>query len=275
MASNKYLCNDYKFHDTTPEGVSQILCKRTLAGATPYFVVADFTFNGATNDFLDYDPYTSWEIYVPFCGWIKVNASQVLGNRIFVYYTLDTKTGMGTAYIFDRTHNQLIWSSNCQLGIKLDLTTTNTTEITRQKEANELNMILGLMASALSIGVGVVTENPVAVAGGILSAGKTIASNVNSNKMLFERAQTSFGTSEGQFHSPFDVVIRRNYHDKINIDETVYKGLEGLPYNKYDSLSSLTGYVEIADIHFDAKGYNIYNDEITEIVSLLKNGVIM
>ena len=277
LAEDKYLCDDGKFHalGSIPSGVNMVGCSGTTADASPYFIVADFTFNGSYNNFLDYDPYTTWEIYIAFAGWIKVNASQVLNKRIIIYYTLDYKTGMGTAYIYNVTDNKLIWSSNCQFGVKMDLTTTNSTEITRQKQANELNMILGLMASALSIGVGVATENPVAVAGGILSAGKTIASNVNNNNMLFERAQTSFGTSEGVFHSPFSIVIRRTYHKKVNINSATYKHIQGLPYNQYTTtLSSLSGYVEIGEIHFDPKNYVIYQDEINEIVELLQKGVI-
>ena len=277
LAEDMYLCDDGKFHTfgSVPSQVNIIGCSGTTADASPYFIVSDFTLSGIFNNFLDYDPYTTWEIYVPFACWVKLNASQVLNKRLIVYYTLDYRSGMGTAYIYNVTDSKLIWSSNCQFGIKMDLTTTNSTEITRQKQANELNMILGLMASALSIGVGVATENPVAVAGGILSAGKTIASNVNSNNMLFERAQTSFGTSEGVFHSPFNVVIRRTYHKKVSINLGTYKHIQGLPYNQYvENMTLLTGYVEVGEIHFDPKNYVIYQDEINEIVELLQKGVI-
>jgi len=279
QAKDKYLCDDGRFHATGsfPSGVSIVSCKGTTADACPYFIVADFTLGStnAFNSYLDYEPYSIWEVYVPFVGWVKLNAQQCLNDRILVYYTLDYKSGMGTAYIYNYTKSKLLWSSNCQFGIKLDLTSTNAIEITRQKQANELNMILGLVASAVSVGVGIATENPVAVVGGVLSASKTIASTVNSNNMLFERAQTSFGTSEGVFHSPFSVEVRRTYHAPIiTIDDSVYLGLQGKPYNKYMALTTLAGYAEIGDIHFDAKGNNIYNAEIDEIVGLLKGGVI-
>ena len=279
QAKDKFLCDDGLFHATGhfPPDVNIVSCKGTTADACPYFIVADFTLSStnAFNSYLDYEPYSVWEIYVPFVGWIKLNAQQCLNDRILVYYTLDYKSGMGTAYIYNYTKSKLLWSSNCQFGIKLDLTSTNAIEITRQKQANELNMILGLVASAVSVGVGIATENPVAVVGGVLSASKTIASAVNSNNMLFERAQTSFGTSEGIFHSPFSVEVRRTYHAPIiTIDDSVYLSLQGKPYNKYMSLTTLVGYAEIGDIHFDPKGENIYNVEIDEIVALLKNGVI-
>ena len=33
--------------------------------------------------------------------------------------------------------------------------------------------------------------------------------------------------------------------------------------------------MEVGEIHFDAKGYDVYSTEIDEIVALLKNGVIL
>ena len=279
IANDKYLCDDYKFHkyEDIPVGVSVVSTKGTTADASPYFIIADFTLTASTlfENCFDYEPYTTWEIYVPFVGWVKVNAEQCLGKRLLIYYTLDYKTGMGTAYIYNRTSNVLIWSSSCQLGIKLDLTTTNAAEIARQKQANELNMILGLVASAVSIGVGVASENPVAVVGGVLSASKTIASNVNANNMLFERAQTSFGTSEGVFHTPNNVMVRRTYHASYMNSLTTYKHMQGLPYKNYvTDMSALSGYVEVGEIHFDPKNNIIYQDEITEIIDLLQKGVI-
>ena len=280
MANDKYLYNDGKFYrfGEAPAGVNMVAGYLSQLGAMPYFILADFSIESSSN-YLDYEPYTYMEIYIAFVGWTKVNLNQVRGKRILIYYTLDYKTGMGTAYLYNLTDSKLIYSTNCQLGIKLDITTSNATEIAKQKQANELNMILGLMTSALSIGVGVASENPVAIAGGVLSAGKTLASYVNNNNMLFERAQTSFGTSEGIFHSPVGYpIIRETKHKEIlsnYTEETIFANLNGFPANTYSSLSALSGYTEIGEIQFNPSNYAISQDEINEIVALLKNGVIL
>lgn len=286
QASNKVLCDDGKFHPigSIPSGYSAVYGAQSYLAGCPYFIVADFTIpahrsSGETDEYIEHEPYTTLEMYLAFVGWVKLNSTQVLGKRIITYYTLDYKTGMGTAFIYNVTDNQLIYSSNCQFGIKLDLTTTNTTEITRQKQANELNMILGLMTSALSIGVGVATENPVAVAGGILGAGKTVASFVNSNNMIFERAQTAFGTSEGVLHALVGTpILRYTYHKKITINETAYAHIQGYPMREYIAPLMILDsgfYCEVGEIHFEPRDSNIFQDEIDEIVSLLKAGVIL
>ena len=248
-------------------------------GGSPYLIVADFYFGNSggitfNNNFLDYEPYTVWEIYVPFVGWQTVSLKDVKNSRIIVYYCVDLHTGNGTAYIYNITKTKLIWSGSCQIGVVLATTNTNNLEINKQQQANQLNMIMSMLGSALAIGVGAISHNPVAIAGGVMSGTKAVAHTVNANMLLFEKATTSFGSGDANLHAPFSVVIRKNYHEKITQTTGVYEHIQGKPYNKYQALTSLTGYTEIGEIHFDAKGENIYSTEIDEIVALLKGGVV-
>lgn len=246
-------------------------------GVCPYIIIKDFTYVVASPKFYDREPYANYEIYVPFVGWVKVDANKLINKRILIYYTMDLKTGISTAYIYSYTDKFVIWSGTCQIGIKIDMTTTNQLENTRQKQANDLNMILGLISSAVSIGIGATSNNPVAITGGVLSASKTIASNVNSNNQIFERATMSFGSANGGLYSNASVKVRITRHFAVaSVVSSVYKHIQGLPYNAYVSnMSSLTGYVEVGEIHFDPMNENIYQDEITEIVDLLQKGVVL
>ena len=276
---DKIMCGSgfYKIEDI-PSGDHEIAVKRVTVGATPYFIIKDFTITNLDASFDDYEPYTNYELYIPFVGWVQVQYNQIVNNRILIYYTIDNTTGNGTAYIYDFTNQRLIWSSNCQVGIKMNLVTSNALEIEKQKESAQLNLIMGMISSAVSIGIGAVSENPIAIAGGVMAGSKAVASFVNSNRMLFKRGQTTFGTGQGSFHAPNGVILRITYNYLLPIDLDTYKHLNGLPYNNYvTSLNTLTtgSYIEVGDIHFDAKGYNIYSSEIDEIVALLKNGVII
>ena len=188
---------------------------------------------------------------------------------------MDLKSGISTAYIYNYTKQFVIWSGTCQLGVKIDMTTSNLIENTKQKQANDLNMILGMLSSAVSFGVGVASENPVAIMGGVLSAGKTIAGYVNANNQIFERSQMSFGSANGSLYTNLEFKCIKVTHELLTINVDTYKHIQGLPYNNYVSdMSTLSGYVEVGEIHFDPKNANIYQDEITEIVDLLQNGVI-
>lgn len=240
-----------------------------------YLCIFDGKFQITSNDWHNHEPYTNYELHIPFVGYVNINSYDFLYQRILIYYTFDVRNGTSTAYVYNKDKHKILWSGTCQIGFKLDFTTTNNLENMKQKQSADLNMILGLIASAVSIGIGVATENPVAIAGGTLSAGKTIASNVNAKRMLFSKGQTIYGSGDGALYDNLSVYLKISSNKKLTIDNTVYKHLQGLPYNNYGSLSSLTGYVEVGEIHFDAKGYDIYSTEIDEIVALLKNGVIL
>lgn len=282
VPTSKALCDDNKFHELSslPSGVvpwSDI--RRSKYGTSPYLVLADFTFPSDNDIWKDREPYTIYEIYVAFVGWVKIDIEQVKGKRILIYYTLDFQTGNATAYIYNKTDGKIIYSCGCQLGVKIDIFTSNGLELARERQANELNTLIGLLASAVSIGAGVVTENPVAIAGGVLSAGKTIASAVNKDRMLFERAQVTYGSTDAGLHSNLLTMLRKTTYQTTISDadeEAIYLHMQGKPTNKYIPLTDITtGYFEVGEIHFNPMGEDIYNTEINEIVALLHDGVIL
>lgn len=281
LRNGKSLRTDFRFEDASDTTHAHVFSHESRYRACPYFVTADFTIEDeyASGNYLDYEPNSNYEIYIAFVGWVNINANQIIGKRLMIYYTLDFTTGSGTAYLYNVTDDLLVWSSNCQIGVKLDFETSNALEISKQKSANELNTILNSIGGIVSMIGGGVSGNALGVVGGAVALSKTVASSINLNNSLFQSAQISFGTSEGVIHTSFvnnGVIVRKSYHRPISINENTFKKLEGYPYNVYESsLSSLTGYVEVGDIHFNANGYNIYQTEIDEIVALLKNGVIL
>lgn len=51
------------------------------------------------NSFLDYAPYTEYELYIPFCGTVKLNAGDILGHTLNCSLHIDLSTGTCVAYI--------------------------------------------------------------------------------------------------------------------------------------------------------------------------------
>ena len=271
---------DYPYSEFAP------LFRQTTKGGSPYIVVADFRFGNyvggvpVNNNFLDRSSNTQWEIYIPFVGWVQIDINTVYGKEVLVYYTVDFDTGISTAYIYSKTDQKVIWSGNCQIGIRLPLVTTNADELARQKQATALNLLMGTLTSAFSIGVGAYSGNALAVVGGAMGLGKTLVSGVNNLNMMIERAQINYGSGDNALYSPMEVIVRKVTHTALlttQAENDNYYHINGYPYRKYVSISSLSNdkYMEVGEIHFDAKGYDIYSTEIDEIVALLKNGVIL
>ena len=199
-----------------------------------------------------------------------------------VYYTFDFETGVSTAYIYNRTDNIIIWSGSCQIGIKLPLALTNALENTKAKQNNALNLIMGLMSSAVGITGSAYEGKTGGIASGIGNIGKSIVSAVNTNNMIIDRAQINFGASDNAFYAPNQVIVRQTKHEPIlgSDDEATFLKLNGKPYKNYVAISSLENalndyYFEVGEMQFDPKGNNIYSVEIDEIVALLKTGVII
>ena len=74
-------------------------------GYLTYNVTNDIVFQGVNiyprfeNSFLDYAPYTEYELYIPFCGTVKLNAGDILGHTLNCRLHVDLTTGACTAFI--------------------------------------------------------------------------------------------------------------------------------------------------------------------------------
>lgn len=236
-----------------------------------YYVIADFTISG--DSFLDIEPYTMYELFLPYYGWVTLSANQILNHRLIVYYTIKVEDGSANVYVYDTTDNKTIFTSTCQLGIRIGLSTTNNEEISASKKANNLNLTLGLVSSVASIGIGAYTGNATAVVGGVLSGAKSITSFINNNSMMFDRAQSTFGDSVSGMYSSQDVVVRKTIMKPKNYDEN-YAKLMGKPLNEYCKLNTLKGFTTVGNLHIE----NIASASRTEhdqLKALLEEGIIL
>lgn len=51
------------------------------------------------NCYLDYEPYTNYEVYIPFCGTVPLKAADIIGHTLNVKLIVDLYTGSCTGYI--------------------------------------------------------------------------------------------------------------------------------------------------------------------------------
>lgn len=103
------------------------------------------------NSFLDYEPYTTYELYVPFCGTTKIRAADILGHTLNVTMLIDLITGSCTAYI--KADQLVIETLQGSCGVQQQISGTDTATM----NANIYNGILaqkqaktGMIAQAAS-----------------------------------------------------------------------------------------------------------------------------
>lgn len=79
------------------------------------------------NCFLDYEPYTKYEVYVPFCDTVELSAADILGHTLNVRLVVDLFTGVCTGYIL--ADSLCIETTTGNVGVNLPLTGLDTATI--------------------------------------------------------------------------------------------------------------------------------------------------
>lgn len=130
------------------------------------------------NSFMDYAPYTSISLYVPFCGSIDLDPAIWMNHTLTVRLFIDYLTGSCTAVLL--RDNLAVDSISGTCGITIPITALATgsyqnaiksAEIAiKQAEIQRKSAWLSAAGSAGAIIGGAATGNPVAVLGGIAGA---------------------------------------------------------------------------------------------------------
>ena len=238
-----------------------------------YYQIGSITITKYFNNYLDFAPYTKLTLYIPFFEKIDIDPSLVYdksttSGTIDVYLSLDVISGKMTVYLYRYSTNVLIASKSAQIGVVVPLGKTNEQEQMR----NNILQGISLVGSVGAIALGGYSGNVPALAGGLALATKTTATLLQNNVDKLVGYSGMQGSRDGLSVHKICHLIKERPIVVANPDVDV----RGKPCMRDMNLSSFTsGYLRVQEIHFDAKGEDIYSDEITEIVQLLKNGVIM
>lgn len=252
-------------------------------------IIKDFILddNITPTDFIDLNPYSKYELYIPFYGYYELNYNALRNHRLIVYYLTNFKTGSSTVYLCDytdTTKRNIIFSAPVQLGIKLGTTIENTRQVNEQKTQNNFNTSMSLISTVLggiTAGVGALTGNPLLIAGGVagttLGITKTLGQHEINEQRNYLQGNVQFGSDSTSILSPFDVYLRiTTYTVQYPLDSN-YLLENGGVCNKYVStLINTFGYTEFADIEIVVTPNTEYSpttEEINEFVDLFKKGV--
>lgn len=64
-------------------------------------------YNEEYGSYIDYEPYVSFQLYLPRIGVVPISAKDVVNNAIHILYQIDVVTGFGTCYVIvTRTRDQ-------------------------------------------------------------------------------------------------------------------------------------------------------------------------
>lgn len=252
------------------------------------FSYSPLTINREFGDFRDYAPYTTIDIYVPFCGSVSLDPADVYGYDLTVTIIPDLMTGSCTGciyrgeYLLQTIDGKIGMPITLSLGQVGDYQNAVTQAQFNLKNANRqmFNSWLGAVASvgAIATGAGAV----VGIAGLTGSAMGMIQAQDNIKKAEYDLAHIArnFNTvgSVSDVNTVMvlpeyvHVIIKRPYNLQ-GADISQYAHTVGHACNKQGYVSDFSGYTLASDI--DLSGISATAEELEQIHKYFATGVYL
>lgn len=205
----------------------------------------------------DYSPFVALHLYLPFIGIVELDIDEFMGGNIKVTYHVDVYTGTCLAEVkAKRNHDMddytIVYTFSGNASQQLPLTSA--------EFGGALSALVGVVGGGLAIASG----------GGLgLLAGASGIAHAVTHEMVHLAHSGSLSANAGIMgaRTPYLIITRRRGYDANG-----YNQIYGYPSNKTVYLNNCSGFVRVKDIQLKTGATDL---ESNEIVSLLKNGVII
>ena len=224
--------------------------------------------------YLDYEPYTKAEIYLPYIGTHPISIDDIMGKTVAIKYHVDLVSGSCTAYV--KCGNSVLYSFIGQCSSSIPINGNDWT-----------NVINGVLSIATAIGSMVATGGSSAPmsanatpqqiehaekmhrAAMIRQGGAVASTAVNVLKPSIGKSGSMSGTGGLMaIQKPYLILTRPK--QAVPGSQNHYMGY---PSFITSILSSVSGYTEVEEVHLD--NIPATDIEISEIEDLLKGGVYL
>ena len=216
--------------------------------------------------FLDYEPYSTCQIYLPFIGIRRLNMDEVVGKTVGVTYQFDNTSGACVAYVTVGDSVKYSFAGSCAVGIPL------TQENWGQFYMAAATSAAGALAGGIGGAVGAAAQGAGklgalgAAAKGAVEGGGGLSSLTA--KPTVSRSGSICGAASALgYPAPYLII---EYPDKAKVANPA--PVTGLTCGRTLSLGSLSGYNVIEHVHLH--GIAATGPELEEIERLLYEGVV-
>lgn len=235
--------------------VGNIVTDVSMKVATSQFVevrCGSLNVNEFWSGYLDYEPYTKAEIYLPFCGVHQISVDDIMNKTIEVRYHIDILSGACCAFV--KCGESVLYQFIGQCSSSIPISGNDFT-----------NVINGVLSATTAIGSLVATGG----ASAPLAVPALSATALNALKPNIEKSGAMGGTGGMlAIQKPYLVLTRPKQAHPENQNHYT-----GYPSFITENLGDLSGYTEIEKIHLE--GVPGTDAELSEIETLLKGGVIL
>ena len=254
-----------------------------LPGYTTSFDLGTIDVIEYYGSFLDYPPYTSIYIYLPYIGYKQLDVSKIMRKRINVTYHIDLAIGTCTAIISYIAENSRVPFAmfTGQMGIPIQVSGLNTgAAMTASVQAAfQTAAIVGAAIPAVAMGGGAIGAAAAMLGGANVSTGAQAANVIGNIENAGAKHQTegtikadavSIGTAGGQSwltcpQGAFLIISRA-----ITATPNNFAELNGWATRYTGTVSEFTGFLSCSQVENTIAATDT---EIAAINSALQNGI--
>lgn len=215
------------------------------------------TFFPNFGNFLDYEPFTTASLYIPYVGIVPISTADFMGQTISCKMVVDITTGSCTAIVF--ANNIPIIYKNGNIGVEIPITGTNSAEYASR-------IMGGLTSGASDIALGAASKNVGQIVSGV---GQIADSALSVNNTMYNTAGSSSPACGLWQPQNCYFIIQR----PVPIIPGSYGHNVGYACNYQANLSELSGFT--CCYNTDVNTLYATEEEKNEIVRLLGQGVYL
>ena len=215
------------------------------------------TFHQKFGNFLDYEPFTTASLYIPYVGIVPISTADFMGQTISCKMIVDITTGSCTAIVFANGIPMIYKNGN--IGVEIPMTGTNSAEYASR-------IASGLTSGATDIALGAASKNVGQVVSGV---GQIADSALSVNNTMYNTAGSSSPACGLWQPQNCYFIIQR----PVTIIPDSYGHTVGYACNYQANLSSLSGFTCCYNV--DLSSLYASDEEMNEINSLLANGIYL
>lgn len=229
---------------------------------THSIIFGDVVVKGKYKNFLDFEPFTSLKICLPYIGIYDLPISEIMNKRLNVKYIIDLIHGDCIAIV--NIDNYAMYEFNGNMGVNIPITQTDRVSAENKHMQNVASSIVGGFQSG-SIASGLVGVSNSLIESGLSSynvshtasgSGAVNLANVQNVRLIYNRPQTILKSDKGE-------VVTYPYR---------YGHTHGYPYNNAISIDKLSGFFKCGD-NIDLSTVKATKDIKDKIIEMLKGGV--
>lgn len=216
--------------------------------------LGECTFFEKFKNFLDYEPYTTAQLYIPYIGVVAVSTAEFMGHKISAKMLVDYTTGAGTAIVF-KDDIPFIYK-NGVVGITIPMTGNDSASYANTVVGNVVNGAVGGISSIASGNIG-----------GIVSSAEKLYSGFATGTNYQTASASSPSVATWQPQKCYFIIDRPILNVPDNYGRTV-----GYACEVTGKLSDFKGFTVVSNPEIN---FRCTDSERQYIVNMLQGGVFV